>query len=1408
MKLANMLVILLLASLQTSFGVPRQTEKSAITLELGRPIEKELSGGQSHEYLIQLAAGQYLQTVVDQRGIDVGVALIGLRGENLLEVDSPNGNQGPEILFFIASAPGAYHLRIAALDKAAATGMYQVKIEEIRAATEPDKNRVAGQKAVLEARQAESRGTPEMTRQAADRYRAAANYYRVSGNSKEAAEALFLAATALVHLGDARQAIESLSQSVPLWQASGDQENTASAYNRMGALYSRLGEHQRGLDAHLQALQLSRAAGDLRGEAETLANLGIACLMAAKRQQALEYFEQSMPLLTKLGDRGGKAYVLNLEGRTHDDLGDTHRALECFQKALPLAQSTGDNQLLSNILNNLGAAYSDLGEPQKALEYYGQALPLRRTLGDQAGEADVLSNMGAVYNHTGEKQKALEHYDRALSLHRAVGNRGGEASTLNNMGSVYRDLGDSRKALDLYNQALPLRRAVGDRSGEAATLNNIGTVYHDLGEFQKALEFYQQVLPMNRALGDKRGEAQTLNNIGAAHSALGDKEKALEYYDQSLPLRRETGDRSGEAMTLTNMGAVSRDQGNKQKALELYDQALALNRAAASKGGEADTLNNMGAVYQDSGEQRNALDYYERALSLYQEVGARGGMASTLNNLGGICEALGEVQRALDYYDRALSLAKATGTRTTEASALNNIGALYLYLGEEQQALEYYEKALLINRTVGDRDSEATVLVNIGVLYGNLNELQKALSYFNQALTLLRPAAKGATLNNIGTLYRFMGERQKALSCYEEALPLVRESKDRLGEARTLNNIAVIYDDMGDMRRAADMYLQSLSLHKAAGNRDGEAQTLFGLARTDREFGNMRQAQERLEAALQILESLRSNITSPDLRASYFASAQRYQRFYVDVLMEQHRAQPNGPYEGMAITASERMRARSLLEMLAEARTDIRQGADPALIKQEKEVRQQLSDKSDHLLRITNGKPNEKSVDILKKDISDLETENARIAAAIRKNSPKYAALTQPQPLQLKQIQQQILDKDTVLLEYSIGEEHSYLWVVAPDSLQSYMLPKREQIEVAVRSMLESLTARNRNPKSESAEQRRDRLNQAETQYGIAAAKVSSMLLAPAASRIAGKRLLIVADGALQYVPFEALPQPGAKAPAYVPLMETHEVISIPSASLLAELRSETAGRKAPPHTLAVFADPVFDKSDPRLAPVPAGTDAPPKLANLGLQRSARETGLSGEELQLPRLPFTRQEAEQISSFAGEGEVMKALDLLASIGTATGPEVPNYKIVHFATHGLLNSEHPALSGLVLSLVDEKGRPQNGFLKLQDIYNLNLPADLVVLSACQTALGKEIRGEGLVGLTRGFMYAGAKRVVSSLWKVDDVATAELMKRFYQGMLAEKMRPAEALRQAQLAMWRQKRWASPYYWAAFILQGEWR
>jgi CHAT domain-containing protein len=319
------------------------------------------------------------------------------------------------------------------------------------------------------------------------------------------------------------------------------------------------------------------------------------------------------------------------------------------------------------------------------------------------------------------------------------------------------------------------------------------------------------------------------------------------------------------------------------------------------------------------------------------------------------------------------------------------------------------------------------------------------------------------------------------------------------------------------------------------------------------------------------------------------------------------------------------------------------------------------------------------------------------------------------------------------------------------------------------------------------------------------------MLLEPAAGLLGQKRLLVVSDGTLLYIPFAALPEPstgGKRASKYQPLIVNHEIVSLPSASVMAVLRREMADRKPGAGTVAVLADPVFQNDDPRLKQGESGNDITQSKGITPLkpdvERSAWEAGIE----RLERLPYSRKEAESIVALTSKGQGFQALDFEASRAVAISETLGRYSMIHFATHGLLNNVHPELSGIVLSLVDKDGRPQNGFIRLHEIYNMRLPADLVVLSACQTALGKEIKGEGLVGLTRGFMYAGAERVVVSLWAVSDEATAELMKKFYEGILKKKMKPAAALRASQVAMWKSQWWESPYYWAGFILQGEWR
>jgi CHAT domain-containing protein/Tfp pilus assembly protein PilF len=801
---------------------------------------------------------------------------------------------------------------------------------------------------------------------------------------------------------------------------------------------------------------------------------------------------------------------------------------------------------------------------------------------------------------------------------------------------------------------------------------------------------------------------------------------------------------------------------SQRRAIEKYQEALSIWRTLGDRRMEAYSLNEMGLIYSDIGEYQKALDSYAQARTIYKLIDDRRGQASILTEFGWVYGTLGEYQKAIDLNEQALEVSRALGDRHNEPLLLNNIGADYAYLGDYQKALDLHRQVLAIHRARNDRGGQAI------------------------------------TLNNMANCYERMGDRQKALDYYGQALVLMPAVGNVYYTAITLNHIGALYSDLGERQKALDYYGRALTLRRTIGDLNGEAATLYHIARLERDRGNLIEARDRIEAALAAVESLRANIASQQLRASFFASVRQYHEFNIDLLMRLRKQSPSEGFDAMALQASEKSRARSLLELLTEARAEIRQGVDPALLERERALRELISDKAESL----GGKRGEEQVTAAK-EIDALMTDYEQIEAQIRQTSPRYAALTEPAPLTLKEIQSDALDEETLLLEYALGEEKSFLWAVTPASIRSFELPKRAEIEPVARRMYELLIARNQNLPNETPERRRRRLEQAEAEYPKTSATLSQMLLGPVASELGNKRLLIVSDGILQYVPFAALPSPAA--PDSRPLVVDSEIVSLPSVSVLGVLRRESAGRKPAGKTLAVLADPVFSKDDPRVQSSGKSRAAVEETSPVGDEkRSARESGLAD----LVRLRFSRMEADEIARLAADKMKLEAIDFSANRALATSAEIGQYRIVHFATHGLINNLRPELSGVVLSLVDEQGRPQNGFLRLYDIYKLKLGADLVVLSACQTALGKEVRGEGLIGLTRGFMYAGAPRVVASLWRIDDRAAAELMKRFYQGMLGQGLRPAAALRAAQVSMWKDKRWQAPHYWAAFTIQGEWK
>lgn len=875
------------------------------------------------------------------------------------------------------------------------------------------------------------------------------------------------------------------------------------------------------------------------------------------------------------------------------------------------------------------------------------------------------------------------------------------------------------------------------------------------------------------------------------------------------------------ALSLNSLGNLSARHGVFDKAEQYYRQALDIReKLAPGSLVVASIVNNLGNIASERGDLEEGRRYLREALDIKERLTPESlAVSGSLNNLGIIAERMGHLAEAEEYYRKALRIQERVAPESFDISiSLDNLAAVASERGDFAKADAYDCKALEIRERITSESLDVSaILTNLGGDAWRQGNLAEAEKYSNRALQIIEKLAPesldaATTLHNLGLVEWNKGNLEKAEQYCFRALKIQEKvAPESLHFAQTMDSLGYLMWKAGDTKKAERYYRHALAIReKLAPGSKWHAESLAGIASVLQDEERLEDAARYYTRAADALESQTAHLGGSDeLRSTFRANhLDIYQRF-IELLVLQN--QPN-----RALEILERSRARTLLEILSAAHLDIHHGADPSLLKQEQSLKELLSAKSQRRLQLLGDKNKEKQVAAFTQEIEDLKKQYQDVEERLRLTSPAYAALTQPQPLTASEIQQ-LLDSDTLLLEYSLGDERSYLFAVTRESIAVHDLPKRAEIEKLATEVRKLLVAP-RAPQAVLVEMRK--------RYTRAAAALSHAILGPVTAQLPGKRLLIVADGALEYIPFAVLPGSASSAVrSGAPLIVEHEIVSLPSASVLQTLRQQAANRKPAPKTVAVLADPVFSRTDARLTlhstrprasirPIHAQQKENDKVFSEApfmpedLTRSATEMGILGRGADLPRLRFSRVEAEAILELTPSERSLAALDFQANRELATSPQLAQYRVVHFATHGLLNNQHPELSGLVLSLVDEHGKPQDGFLELQDIYNLDLPVDLIVLSACESGLGKEIQGEGLIGLTRGFMYAGASRVVASLWNVSDVATAALMKRFYLGMEKDGLTPAAALRQAQMWMRRQPEWKFPYYWGAFQLQGDWK
>ncbi len=957
-----------------------------------------------------------------------------------------------------------------------------------------------------------------------------------------------------------------------------------------------------------------------------------------------------------------------------------------------------------------------------------------------------------------------------------------------------------------FAEVLRLAGEAGDDALAADALNGLGDLRFDVADYPAALPLFEQALQAARQGGAAWQEAYALNNLAAALELLHRLDEATVHSCEAIARWADLGETAEQGATLVGLGHLLIRGGDAAGAADAFGRALALFEREGFAAAEARAVNGLGLAARDLGELDDALAAYHRALELARRAGAGGLEVSVLRNLASVHRRRGELQEALRLNFAAL--AHPAAPLRTRSKIQHDIATLYVDVGNLEQARASYEEALEMLPVEQATDS-IDALVDLGLVLERLGDPAGALERWERALALSRQTryrtGEALALVYRGALRLARGEAAAAYADLVPAREILSALNDRPQEAKALRHLGNAERALGRPQAAAALFDRSLEL--AGGDPALAAFSRLDRARLDRDEGRLAAARAGIEDALHDLESLRRTIGSDDLRSSFFAAKRPFYELYIDLLVRLDRLEPGQGHAGEALAASERARARGLLDLLAEGRVGVDRGLDPELRRREAEVTGELV-RAQERLQEAQAAPNRAPdaarvaarVATLRHALLAAEQQRDGLAGEIRRRNPRYAQVRYPAPLDARAVQAQLGD-DTVLLEYAVGAEVSYLFVVTRDALAVHALPPAAELETRVRELRQAV--------QDPGRRRFGRFVQE-------AATLFQLLVAPAGDALAGgRRLLIAPDGPLYLLPFEALltaPAAGGGGTFHdLPyLLRDHIVSYVPSASALAELDAASSagatgaagsdgsdGSDRPGKSFLAYGNPWYGSS------------------RLAATRSEESSAPVASASSLAALPESGREVALIARLYPSADVAVYLDRDATeANVKSNPLLAGARRIHFAAHGLIDEQHPLLSGLALAR--PAGRvgsgpdadSDDGVLRTAEVFGLDLSADLVVLSACETGLGKQVSGEGMVGLSRAFFHAGAASLVVSLWNVAEASTPDLMVAFYRGLAPEPAAAdkAAALRRAKLDLIAAERFAHPFYWSPFVLVGD--
>lgn len=893
-----------------------------------------------------------------------------------------------------------------------------------------------------------------------------------------------------------------------------------------------------------------------------------------------------------------------------------------------------------------------------------------------------------------------------------------------------------------YERALELYKEIGDEPGEATVLGGLGYVaYYKDG--QLALDYNTQALEMRRRVDDRLQIGNALNTIALVYRVrLKNLEAAIDYYAQARVIREEIGDYRGLGRTLAFLGdMLYRDFGRLEEALENFLSAYEVDMIAGDSARAASALNVTGTLMVDLGRYSEALEPLNRSREMRMELGDLEGAAAVTNNLGIAYRRLGDFDAAIESYQTVVQFAREDENTELEAQALNNIAVVFIWAERPERVISFAERAKTAYENIGSMEGVLSATINLGSAQFELRKYESARSHA------------------------------------EMAVALADSLEDRIRKIESLNLLANVQNRTGNYDQAIENYEQALEIAEYMSLPDQIFAAILGLGEVYERSGEYERAIAHYEEAFALLERTRSELETGEDKSGFFKQQRYAFEAYVHFLSKLYLQGTQGMPAMRAFLVAERAKARTFLDELSASIAGVQGGvADELLEEQNDNLRQIAEMRGNIQYEAQFSDADQDAIARWREALGKLEDQFADLQRRIRTENPRYADLHYPEPSSIENIQANILDEDTALFAYAVGDSSTTLWVLTSETTDLFVLPGRSELVAKVDAFRFALT---------------DPTRADEVQFTRTSFALYEALIKPAKSYVDDAvHLIIVPDGILSYVPFEALVQSETVSKSFseMPFLLNDVSISYAqSASVLDRIISDRDSRTAQPdRDLLAFGDPVFAAS------------------NLG-ELVSPTIGRSGALFE--PLPFSGIEVQSISDLFEPDRIdVYVRDDARESVLKERIASRSYRFLHLATHGLIDEEEPDFSSIVLTTTDDDG--QDGFLLAAEIFNLELDVDLVVLSACETGLGQMIKGEGIVGLTRAFMYAGAPSLVVSLWKVADESTSQLMELFYNAMVQQNASKVKALRDAKLQLISVEELAHPFHWAPFVLVGDWK